>query len=69
MNKEELNLGDVNYNYDIEGRQSGTDAPLTYNWANGPSTVTNGGPNAGQCHMAAGGANPPAYLNIAHNFK
>ena len=59
--------GDVNFEYD-QGRQTGTLSPILYNWANGPSTVTNGGPNAGQCHMAAAGANPPAYLNIAHNF-
>jgi len=59
--------GDVNFEYAT--RQTGALAPISYNWANGPSTVTNGGPNAGKCHMAAAGANPPAYLNIGHNFN
>ncbi len=61
--------GDVNYDYDIGDRQSGTAAPILYHWANGPSTVTNGGPNAGTCHMEALGATPPAYLSIGHNFN
>ena len=43
--------GDVNFQYDAIGRQTGSDAPLTYYHANGPSTVTNAGAIAGKCFM------------------
>ena len=58
--------GDVNYDYDAAGRQSGSTAPLAYNTANGPVTVTNAGPHAGKAHFNA--TTIPSYLNPIHNF-
>ena len=58
--------GDVNYNYNEAGRQSGLVAPLTYNWANGPVTVTNEGSHAGKAHMDA--TSIASYLNPSYNF-
>jgi len=56
--------GDVNFEYAT--RQTGTAAPQPYQWANGPCTVTNAGPNAGKLHMD--GAPVTSWNAINHNF-
>ena len=43
--------GDVNFQYENIGRQTGAEAPANYYHSNGPSTVTNAGANAGECKM------------------
>jgi len=62
-----LSSGDINHQYNIAGRQCGNAAPSIYNFANGTSTVTLSGPNAGKCHMDASSA--PAYLSPLNNFN
>jgi len=58
--------GDVNFEYST--RQSGTAAPISYQVANGPITVTNAGPNAGKLNVLSGAGNL-SYWNLAnHNF-
>jgi len=62
-----LGSGNVNFMYDMISRQTGNTAPCLYHWANGPSTVTHSGPNAGKCHMDGSAA--PAYLSPFNNFN
>ena len=56
--------GDVNIELT---RQTGLQAPLSYFYANGPSTVTNEGIHANKCHMD--GTVLPSYLSHGYNFK
>ena len=58
--------GNVNHNYDQTDRQSGNIAPILYNHANGPSTVTDLGSNAGKCNM--NGSVSASYLSPNYNF-
>jgi len=59
--------GDVNFQYQTIGRQTGSEAPLNYYNANGPSTVTNYGANAGKCLMD--GTPVGSWLSPGGNFN
>ncbi len=59
--------GNINYQYDVIGRQTGFEAPLTYNYANGPTTVTNAGLNSGKCFMD--GTPDSSWLSPGGNFN
>jgi len=59
--------GDVNYQYDTIGRQTGSEAPINYSHANGPSTVTSSGTNAGKCLMD--GTPVSSWLSPGGNFN
>ena len=56
--------GDVNYNFDEAGRQSGTAAEILYGIYGGGAYVTNAGPYAGKCVL-----NPQAAITPNHNFN
>ncbi len=56
--------GDINTEL---GRQSGSEATISYDLANGPVTVTNAGEHAGKAHMDATIA--ASYLHPTHNFN
>ncbi|RLD09538.1 MAG: hypothetical protein DRI44_08290, partial [Chlamydiae bacterium] len=55
--------GDVNYNFDEAGRQSGTAAEILYSINGGGAYVTNAGHYAGKCVL-----NPQAAITPNHNF-
>jgi len=59
--------GDINFQYDAVGRQTGLDAPKLYNPVNGPSTVTDSGLYAGKCLMD--GTPTDSWLSPGGNFN
>ncbi len=59
--------GNINFEYNTSGRQSGNAAPLFYNQPEIGFTVTNAGPNAGKANVITG-AGQVRYLNLAHNL-
>ncbi len=59
--------GDVNFQYETIGRQTGSEAPINYSHANGPSTVTSTGENAGKCFMD--GTPIASWLSPGGNFN
>ena len=59
--------GNVNFQFDAVGRQTGSEAPIEYSHANGPSTVTDSGTNAGKCLM--NGTSVSSWLSPGGNFN
>jgi hypothetical protein len=59
--------GNINFQYDVIGRQTGAEAPADYYHPNGPSTVTNAGANAGKCKMD--GTPLDSWLSPGGNFN